>query len=54
MASFVTSVSTASTGVIRKLTPKPALTPAKPAAMPASGWRPMLMNAAAPSGIRTS
>jgi hypothetical protein len=52
-ASLVISVRTPSSGVIRKLTPKPAATPANAAAMPASGFRPTLLNAAAPSGIRT-
>ena len=37
---------------IRKLAPKPALTPAKAAASPASGWRPSARKIAAPSGIR--
>ena len=53
LASFVISVRTPSSGVIRKFTPNPAATPAKAAAIPASGWRPTLRNAAAPSGIRT-
>src|SRR5215471_12063965 len=52
-ASFVISVRTPSSGVIRKLTPKPAATPAKAAAMPAKGLRPTLLNAAPPSGIST-
>ena len=52
-ASLVISVSTPSSGVIRKFTPKPAATPANAAAMPASGWRPTLRNAAAPRGIST-
>ena len=39
--------------LIRKFTPKPAATPAKAAAMPASGLRPTLLNATAPSGIST-
>ncbi len=51
--SLAISVRTASVGVMRKFTPKPAATPAKAAAMPASGWRPTLMNAAAPSGMST-
>jgi hypothetical protein len=49
----VISVSTPSSGVIRKLTPKPAATPAKAAAIPAKGFRPTLLKAAAPRGIRT-
>ena len=53
LASFVISVRTPSSGVIRKLTPKPAATPANAAAMPASGLRPTLLNAAAPRGIST-
>ncbi len=53
VASFVISVSTPSSGVIRKLTPKPAATPANAAAMPASGFRPTLLNATAPRGIST-
>ena len=53
LASFVISVRTPSSGVIRKLTPKPAATPANAAAMPASGLRPTLLNAAAPNGINT-
>ena len=52
-ASLVISVSTPSSGVIRKFTPKPAATPANAAAMPASGLRPTLMNATAPRGIST-
>jgi hypothetical protein len=52
-ASFVISVSTPSSGVIRKLTPKPAATPANAAATPASGFRPTLLNAAPPNGIST-
>ncbi len=52
-ASLVISVRTPSSGVIRKFTPKPAATPAKAAAIPASGLRPTLRNAAAPRGIRT-
>ena len=51
--SLVISVSTPSSGVIRKFTPKPAATPANAAAMPARGWRPTLRNAAAPRGIST-
>ncbi len=47
------SVSTPSSGVIRKFTPKPAATPANAAAIPASGLRPTLLNATAPSGINT-
>ena len=53
LASFVISVRTPSSGVIRKLTPKPAATPANAAAIPASGLRPTLLNAAAPRGIST-
>ena len=53
LASFVISVRTPSSGVIRKLTPNPAATPANAAAMPASGLRPTLLKAAAPSGINT-
>ena len=53
LASFVISVSTPSSGVIRKFTPNPAATPANAAAIPASGLRPTLLKAAAPSGIRT-
>ncbi len=53
IASFVISVRTASVGVMRKLTPNPAATPAKAAASPASGCRPTLRNAAAPSGMST-
>ncbi len=53
MASLVISVRIASVGVTSRLTPKPPATPANAAAMPASGWRPTLMNAAAPSGIST-
>jgi len=34
-------------------TPKPPATPANAAAIPASGWRPTLLNATAPSGIST-
>ena len=52
-ASFVISVSTPSSGVIRTFTPKPAATPAKAAAIPASGLRPTLLKAAAPNGIST-
>ena len=52
-ASLVISVSTPSSGVIRKFTPKPAATPANAAAIPASGLRPTLMKATAPSGIST-
>jgi hypothetical protein len=52
-ASFVISVRTPSSGVIRKLTPKPAATPANAAAIPASGFRPTLLNARPPSGIST-
>ena len=52
-ASLVISVSTPSSGVIRKFTPKPAATPANAAAIPASGWRPTLMKATAPRGIST-
>ena len=52
-ASLVISVSTPSSGVIRKFTPKPAATPANAAAIPASGLRPTLLNATAPSGIST-
>ena len=51
--SFVISVRTPSSGVIRKLTPNPAATPANAAAMPASGLRPTLLNAAAPRGMST-
>jgi hypothetical protein len=51
--SFVISVSTASVGVISRFTPKPPATPANAAAIPASGLRPTLLNAAAPSGIST-
>ncbi len=36
-----------------KLTPNPAATPANAAAIPASGLRPTLLNAAAPRGINT-
>ena len=36
-----------------KLTPNPAATPANAAAIPASGFLPTLLNAAAPSGIST-
>ena len=53
LASFVISVKTPSSGVIRKLTPKPAATPANAAAIPANGFRPTLLNAAAPRGIST-
>ncbi len=53
MESLVISVITASVGVMRKFTPKPPATPANAAAMPASGWRPTLMKAAAPSGMST-
>ena len=52
MASLVTSVSRPSSGAMRMLTAKPALTPAYAAASPASGWRPTVRNAAAASGIR--
>ena len=52
-ASLVISVRTPSSGVIRKFTPKPAATPANAAAMPATGLRPTLLNATAPSGINT-
>ena len=51
--SLVISVSTASVGVISRLTPNPRATPANAAAMPASGCRPTLANATAPSGIST-
>ena len=51
-ASFVIAVIWASMGPGMGLTPKIAPTPAKQAAMPASGWRPTLANAAAPSGTR--
>ena len=47
------SVRTPSSGVIRKFTPKPEATPANAAAIPASGLRPTLLNAAAPRGIST-
>ena len=50
--SFVISVIIASDGVMSRFTPKIAPTPAKAAAMPASGWRPTLRKAAAPSGTR--
>ena len=53
MISLVTSVMMPSAGVIRTLTKKAALTPAYAAAMPASGCRPRLTKAAAPSGIST-
>ena len=53
MISLVTSVMMPSAGVIRMLTKNAALTPAYAAAMPTSGLRPMLANAAAPSGIST-
>ncbi len=52
-ASLVISVSTPSSGVIRKFTPKPAATPANAAAIPATGFRPTLLNATAPRGIST-
>ena len=52
IASFVISVIRLSIGVIRMFTPKPAPTPAKAAASPASGWLPRPRNAAAPRGIR--
>ena len=52
MASFAISVIMASVGVSTMLTMKIVATPAKPAANPASGWRPTLANAAAASGIR--
>ena len=42
IASLVTSVSSASVGVTNMLTRNTAATPEKPAARPASGWRPML------------
>ncbi len=51
--SFATSVMIPSIGAIRMLTPNAAPTPAKPAARPASGCRPMLWKAAAASGIST-
>ena len=51
--SFATSVMIPSIGAISRLTPNAAPTPAKPAARPASGCRPMLWKAAAASGIRT-
>ena len=52
IASLVISVTRLSIGVIRMFTAKTALTPAYAAASPASGCRPRLANAAAPSGIR--
>ena len=52
MASLVISVIIASMGLRMGFTPKAAPTPAKQAAMPASGCRPTLMNAAAPRGTR--
>ena len=51
--SLVISVSTASVGVTSTFTPKPPATPANAAAMPASGCRPTLANAAAPRGMST-
>src|SRR6516225_6054090 len=53
IASLVISVRIGSIGTIRKLTPNTAATPANAAASPASGCRPRLRNAAAPSGIKT-
>ena len=50
VASFVISVSTPSSGVIRKFTPKPAATPAKAAAIPASGLRPDALEGRGPQG----
>ena len=52
-ASLVMSVTTPSAGVSRMLTENAALTAPKAAAIPASGWRPTLMNAAAASGTST-
>ena len=51
-ASLVISVTIASIGPRIGLTVKIAPTPAKQAAMPASGCRPTLRNAAAPRGTR--
>jgi hypothetical protein len=51
-ASFVIAVIWASIGPGIGFTPKIAPTPAKQAAIPASGCRPTLANAAAPSGTR--
>lgn len=51
--SFAMSVTTPSAGVMRTFTPNAALTAPNAAAMPASGWRPTLMNATAASGMRT-
>ena len=51
--SLAMSVTTPSAGVSRMLTENAALTAPKPAAMPASGCRPTLMNAAAARGIST-
>ena len=51
-ASLVISVIIASIGPRIGLTVKIAPTPAKHAAIPASGWRPTLAKAAAPSGTR--
>ena len=53
MISLVTSVMIPSAGVMRMLTKNDALTPAYAAAMPTSGLRPRLANAAAPSGMST-
>jgi len=52
-ASLAMSVTTPSAGVSRMLTENAALTAPKPAAIPASGCRPTLMNATAASGIST-
>ena len=52
-ASLAMSVTTPSAGVSRMFTEKAALTAPKPAAMPASGCLPTLMNATAASGIST-
>ena len=53
IASLVTSTSSASVGVTKTFTRNTAATPEKPAAKPASGWRPMLWKAAAASGTST-
>jgi len=53
IASLVISARMPSIGLTRKFAPNAAATPANAAARPASGWRPRLKNADAPSGIST-
>src|SRR5699024_12339100 len=52
-ASMVSSPSITSVPESKKFALKPAETPAKPAAMPASGWRPIATKIIAANGART-